>query len=139
MIPSSRAWFAASLCVAALLANAPATHATELNLRLIGSQQIATGTLFQGIEFGGISGLDRLVDGTYVGLSDDRGGERGTPRFYKLSLDHDGAGSNGVTINSQRFMQRPDGSAFPYSLRTVDPAGIRVLPSGNLAFSSEGN
>jgi hypothetical protein len=139
IIRSSPAWLAASFCVVALLTNAPATHATELNLRLIGSQQIATGTLFQGIEFGGISGLDLLVDGTYVGLSDDRGGERGTPRFYNLSLSYDGAGFSGVTINSQTFMQRPDGSAFPSSMRTVDPEGIRLLPNGNLAWSSEGN
>jgi len=113
--------------------------AADFSLRVIGEQRIATGTLFEGVEFGGISGLDRAADGRYWAISDDRGGERGTPRFYNLSLDYDAAGFNGVTVNSQTFMQRPDGSTFPSNARTVDPEGIRVAPNGNLYWSSEGN
>ena len=36
-------------------------------------------------------------------------------------------------------MQRPDGTPFPASSRTVDPEGIRVAPNGNLYWASEGN
>jgi hypothetical protein len=126
--------------LAALLATlAGHAMAADFSLRVIGEQRIATGTLFEGVEFGGISGLDRAADGAYWALSDDRGGERGTPRFYNLSLDYDAAGFNGVTINSQTYMQRPDGSTFPSNARTVDPEGIRVAPNGNLYWSSEGN
>jgi hypothetical protein len=121
------------------LTHGTVAQAADFNLRLIGSQQIATGTLFQGVEFGGISGIDRLPDGSYVALSDDRGGERGTPRFYNLSLNYSASAFTGVTINSQTFMQRPGGSNFPSASRTVDPEGIRVLANGNLAWSSEGN
>ena len=32
---------------------------------------------------------------------DERGGERGTPRFYNISLNYDATGFSGVTINSQ--------------------------------------
>lgn len=116
-----------------------AAQAADFSLRVIGATSLPTGTLFQGVEFGGISGLDRAADGSYWAIADDRGGERGTPRFYNLSLDYDATGFNGVTLNSQTYMQRPDGTTFPSNARTVDPEGIRVAPNGNLYWSSEGN
>jgi hypothetical protein len=116
-----------------------AAQAADFSLRVIGATSLPTGTLFQGVEFGGISGLDRAADGSYWAIADDRGGERGTPRFYNLSLDYDATGFNGVSINSQTYMQRPDGTTFPSNARTVDPEGIRVAPNGNLYWSSEGN
>lgn len=115
------------------------SQAADVQLRLIGSTALPTGTMFQGVEFGGISGLDRAADGSYYAISDDRGGERGTPRFYKLNLDYDATGFKAVSIDSQTTMKRPDGSAFPSNARTVDPEGIRVAPNGNLYWSSEGN
>lgn len=128
------------LVLAALLgALCGGAQAADFSLRLIGSHSIATGTQFEGIEFGGISGIDRATDGNYWAISDDRGGERGTPRFYNLSLDYDSDSFNRVTINSQAFMRRPDGTAFPSDSRTVDPEGIRLAPNGNLYWSSEGN
>lgn len=116
-----------------------AAQAADFSLRVIGATSLPTGTQFQGVEFGGISGIDRAADGSYWAIADDRGGERGTPRFYNLSLDYDAAGFNGVTINSQTYMQRPDGTTFPSNARTVDPEGLRVAPNGNLYWSSEGN
>lgn len=127
------------LLATAVALSVGAAQAADFSLRVIGATSLPTGTLFQGVEFGGISGLDRAADGTYWAIADDRGGERGTPRFYNLSLDYDAAGFNGVTLNSQTYMQRPDGTTFPSNARTVDPEGIRVAPNGNLYWSSEGN
>ena len=127
------------LLATAVALSVGAAQAADFSLRVIGATSLPTGTLFQGVEFGGISGLDRAADGTYRAIADDRGGERGTPRFYNLSLDYDAAGFNGVAINSQTYMQRPDGTTFPSNARTVDPEGIRVAPNGNLYWSSEGN
>lgn len=109
------------------------------SLKLIGAASIPTGTLFEGVEFGGISGLDRATDGSYWAISDDRGGERGTPRFYNLSIDYSDMGPVSVKINRQTYMQREDGSSFPANARTVDPEAIRQAPNGNLYWSSEGN
>jgi len=109
------------------------------SLKLVGSTSIATGTMFEGVEFGGISGIDRAADGTYWAISDDRGGERGTPRFYNLSVDHDAAGAVSVLVRKQVYMQREDGTTFPATSRTVDPESIRVAPNGDLYWSSEGN
>ncbi|WP_018230098.1 esterase-like activity of phytase family protein [Methyloversatilis universalis] len=124
---------------AVIAAFATGAQAADFSLRVIGATSLPTGTLYQGVEFGGISGIDRAADGSYWAISDDRGGERGTPRFYNLSLDYDASGFHGVRINSQTFMQRPDGSTFPANARTVDPEGLRVAPNGNLYWSSEGN
>lgn len=109
------------------------------SLRLIGTQSIPTKTQFQGVEFGGISGLDRAPDGTYWAISDERGGERGTPRFYSLSIDIDATSFKGVTINKMVYMKGPDGNTLSSTTRTVDPEGIRNAPNGNLYISSEGN
>ncbi|MEG0002033.1 MAG: esterase-like activity of phytase family protein [Comamonas sp.] len=108
-------------------------------LRLLGSASLPTGTLYDGVEFGGISGLDLAADGSYWAISDDRGGERGTPRFYNLSLDYESGKPVEVKINRQLHMLRPDGAKFPASARTVDPESIRRAPNGNLYWSSEGN
>ena len=128
-----------TLMAAAIALLAGGAQAADISLRVIGATSLPTGTLFQGVEFGGISGIDRAADGSYWAISDDRGGERGTPRFYNLSLDYDATAFNGVTINSQTYMQRPDGTTFPSNARTVDPEGLRVAPNGNLYWSSEGN
>lgn len=108
-------------------------------LRLLGSTSLPTGTLFEGVEFGGISGLDLAADGSYWAIADDRGGERGTPRFYNLGIDYDVSGNVSVKINRQIFMLREDGMPFPADARTVDPEALRVAPNGNLYWSSEGN
>lgn len=129
----------AAVALALTLPGATLVQAAELSLRFIGSHAIPTGTRFEGLEFGGISGIDRLPDGRYVALSDDRGGERGAPRFYTLSLHLSASAFTGVTIHSQTFLRRPDGSPFPSDRRTVDPEAIRVLPHGHLAWTSEGN
>ncbi|MEI7969634.1 MAG: esterase-like activity of phytase family protein [Betaproteobacteria bacterium] len=117
--------------------------AADFSLRFIGQQILPTGQMVQGVEFGGLSGIDydAATPGgpSFWAISDDGGGERGTPRFYNLSLDYDLSGFHGVTVNSQIFMRRPDGSTFPSSQRTVDPEGIRRAPGGNLFWSSEGS
>jgi hypothetical protein len=108
-------------------------------LRLLGSASLPTGTLYEGVEFGGISGLEQAADGSYWAISDDRGGERGTPRFYNLSLDYESGKPVEVGIKRQSHMLRPDGAKFLASARTVDPESIRRAPNGNLYWSSEGN
>ncbi|MES2888230.1 MAG: esterase-like activity of phytase family protein [Pseudomonadota bacterium] len=108
------------------------------SLRLIGSTSLATGVLFEGVEFGGISGLDRAADGSYWALSDDRGGERGAPRFYNLRITHGPAGPLEVQVTRQVRLLRPDATPFPADARTVDPEAIRTAANGHLYWASEG-
>ncbi|WP_291014250.1 esterase-like activity of phytase family protein [Hydrogenophaga sp.] len=108
-------------------------------LRWIGSITLPTGTLFEGVEFGGISGLDRAPDGRYWALSDDRGGERGPPRFYELKIDLDAQALHSVTIERMVVLQDPDGQPLPTSAPSVDPEALRVAPNGHLYIASEGH
>lgn len=130
-------WFTAAT-VAAVAWTPPPTRAADFTLRLIGQAEIATGKKFGGIEIGGLSGLTRLRDGRFIALSDDRGDERRPPRFYTLALDYDGSGVRGVNVLSQTLLRQPDGSAFATQRGTVDPEALRVLPNGDLLWSSEG-
>lgn len=125
-----------TLALAALLCASVA--AADVKLRLIGAHAVPSGTFHKGVEFGGISGMDRFDDGSYAAISDDRGGERGAPRFYRLALDYDAQIFHGVRILDQIELQRSDGQRFPADHRTVDPEAIRVAPHGHLYWSSEG-
>jgi hypothetical protein len=127
---------AATLCLvaSAALAQTPAIG----TLRWIGSYEIPTGTLFEGVEFGGISGLDRAPDGTYLAVSDDRGGDRGPPRFYELKIELDAQALRRVSIERMVVLQGPDGQPLPAAVPTVDPEAIRVAPGGHLLIASEG-
>ncbi len=137
ILRSFAAAIALSLAVAGCGGNDPDNSVGAV--RLIGEQTIKTKTLFQSVEFGGISGIDLAPDGTYWAISDDRGGERGTPRFYSLSLDFDLTAFKAVTINSMTYIKGTDGVNLPSTARTIDPEGIRYAPNGNLYISSEGN
>lgn len=118
------------------LAQPVATRAPEperiASLRWIGSFSLPTGTLFEGSEFGGISGLDRAPDGTYWALSDDRE----TPRLYALRIELDQRGLHAVHIEQMVKLLGTDGQ--PLAARTADPEAIRLTASGQLLIASEG-
>jgi hypothetical protein len=109
------------------------------SLRLIGEAKVPAKTLFENVEFGGISGIDRAPDGSYWAISDDRGGERGIPRFYQLALDFDATSFKSVTVQKMVYIRDINNAISPGNARTLDPEGIRVAPNGNLYISSEGN
>lgn len=120
-------------------ASAAVAGAAPIALTLLGATEIATGTRFEGIEFGGISGLEMAADGSFYALSDDRGGAGRPPRFYRLGLHYDLDGFHDVTILSQTLLSDADGAPFPSDAPTVDPEALRLAPNGNLYISSEGN
>src|SRR6476661_1425169 len=55
----------------------------SISLAYVGSYTIASGTAFDGIDYGGISGLDfDAASNRYLALSDDRS-EKAPARFYE--------------------------------------------------------
>lgn len=119
------------------LAIAATASAAPIALRFIGQQAIPNGTNFNGIPFGGLSGIDYSGSGfTFTAISDDRS-DLGAARFYNLSLNYNQTSFQSVTINSQTSVLRPDGTTFPS--RTLDPEAIRRNGSGGFYWSSEGN
>ena len=110
----------ALLLVCALAACGGSDGAERIGgLRLIGDYSIKTKTMFEGVEFGGISGIDRAPDGTYWAISDERGGERGTPRFYALSIDFDATRIKSVGISKMVYLRGPDGKPLSSTTRTL--------------------
>lgn len=111
---------------------APASERT-ISLRWIGSFNLPTGTVFEGTEFGGISGLDRAPDGTYWALSDDRE----APRMYALRIDLDQHGLHAVQIDQVVKLLSADGQPLP--ARTADPEAMRLTAGGQMLIASEGH
>jgi hypothetical protein len=126
--------------VTAISTRSPTSTTSTIGaLRWIGSFTLPTSTLFDGVAFGGISGLDRAPDGRYWAISDDRGGRHGPPRFYALRLDVNLQGFHGVSIERMVALQGPDGQPLPTNAPSVDPEALRVAPNGNLYIASEGH
>ncbi len=89
-----------------------------------------------GVEFGGISGLDfDAATGHYIAISDDRS-EKAPARFYDLDIDVSAAGLKGVTVAKHVTLQDKNGQ--PFAIRTVDPESIRFGKDG-IYWGSEGD
>jgi hypothetical protein len=113
--------------------SAPGATERIASLRWIGSFTLPTGTQFEGLAFGGISGLDRASDGSYWAISDNRD----TPRMYKLRIDLDQHGLHGVRIERMVTLRGADGQPLP--ARSADPEAIRLTAGGELLIASEGH
>ncbi|HSI58517.1 MAG TPA: esterase-like activity of phytase family protein, partial [Ideonella sp.] len=94
-------------------------------------QIVPTGTLFEGTQIGGLSGLDYDArSGLYSAISDDRS-QNNPARFYELGLDlsrfvrSNTPGADAVSFSRVTTLRTPAGEAFaPF---TVDPESIRLL------------
>lgn len=117
----------------------PPQPTTIQSLKLIGDYNIPTKTMYNGIEFGGISGIDRDPQGRYWAISDDRGGERGAPRFYQLSIKLDQQKLQLVNIEKMVYLRDQNNQLLPTDKRSMDPESIRIAANGNVYISSEGN
>ncbi len=116
----------------------PAEPETPPALALIASTTIPRGTRFHGIPVGGLSGLDRLPDGRYLAISDDKGDGR-PPRYYELAITLDPTRHMmDVRIEKQVFLRDAQGVLFPTDHAVVDPEAIRYAAGGHVYWSSEG-
>ncbi len=121
-----------------LLCTAMPGFAQDKAPALIGEFVLPTGLKLNGVEFGGISGLDYdPAKNVYYAISDDRS-EKAPARFYKLKLDIDAAGIHGLdTLESTTLL---DAENKPFTIKDVDAESIRFNPaSQTLYWSSEGD
>lgn len=117
----------------------PTTSNKVQALKLIGDYVIPSKTMYNNIEFGGISGLDQDAQGAYWAISDDRGGERGAPRFYQLSIELDQTKFHRVQIKNMIYLRDQNNQLLPSEQRSMDTESIRVATNGHVYISSEGN
>ncbi|MEI4484544.1 MULTISPECIES: esterase-like activity of phytase family protein [unclassified Phyllobacterium] len=136
-----------------LISSSAVVHATEIgttietpcpygdcsagiSLSYLGEFVIPTGKTANGIEFGGISGLDfDASTGRYIGLSDDRA-ERGPVRFYELDIDISAGSLKEITV--VRHVDLLDKNGEPIGIHTADPEALRIGNDG-IYWSSEGD
>lgn len=91
-----------------------------------------------GVQFGGISGLDYdAANDVFYAISDDRA-QNGPARFYTIKLALDGTEIAGLDIASTHELLNAEGQSF--AAGSVDPESIRfVADTGTILWSSEGN
>ncbi|MFB9951365.1 esterase-like activity of phytase family protein [Rhizobium puerariae] len=105
-------------------------------LAFAGEYVIPTGAQFDGIELGGLSGLEYDPAGNrFIAISDDRS-EKAPARFYELAIDVSAAGITDVKVLKTVTLKDRNGAAF--AAKSVDPESIRLGKDG-LYWSSEGD
>lgn len=124
-----------------LLVAAPALAAPPFSLHYIGQNIVPTGTIAQGTEIGGLSGIDySAATGHYYAISDSHPSQD-SARYYTLTLDLDqfkrnaNPGHDGVAFVDVTLLLSRDGKPFPPN--TVDPESIRFR-AGVGYWASEG-
>jgi hypothetical protein len=119
----------------------PPVAAGAPRLRRLGEAVLPHRMRFKDTVVGGLSALDHdPARGTWVALSDDRS-ELSPARFYTLSLQI-GTDTLAVELQDVHLLRQPDGSTYPGRRAggdVPDPEGLRLLPSGNLLWTSEGD
>lgn len=132
-----RAGMVIGAALSALACTSPAPAAPP-SLDLIASTALPQGSRFQGIAVGGLSGLDRLPNGDYLAISDDKGDGR-PPRYYRLAIRIDAPRHRmQVRIKQQIVLRDAQGIPFPTDRMVIDPEAIRHLGGGHVLWSSEG-
>ncbi|AYG59201.1 esterase-like activity of phytase family protein [Rhizobium jaguaris] len=107
-----------------------------ISLSYLGEYDIPTGFMENGVEVGGLSGIDfDPSTGHYISISDDRS-EKAPARFYDLDIDVSAAGLKGVTVLDHVTLKDKNGE--PFAIRTVDSESIRIGKDG-IYWSSEGD
>ncbi|ARM12480.1 MULTISPECIES: esterase-like activity of phytase family protein [Rhizobium] len=110
--------------------------AAGISLSYLGEFVIATGQMENGVEFGGISGLDfDAATGHYLAISDDRS-DKAPARFYELDVNVDASGLKAVSIVKHVTLKDKNGE--PFAAKTVDPESIRFGKDG-IYWGSEGD
>lgn len=84
---------------------------------------------------GGLSGIEHVEGSHYIAISDDPA-QQGPARAYHLDLTVEAGKVTAATVTDVVELTGPTGEPLPE--RSVDPEAIRVLPNGNLIWTSEG-
>lgn len=112
------------------------SHKESIKLRLIGDKAFSPGTNYEGILFGGLSGIayDKSSN-SLISISDDRS-DRGPARFYHLDLTLSESEFD-VKISKMTVLMAANRKPFPQG--EIDFEGISLTPGRDLVISSEGD
>ncbi len=108
-----------------------------VSLNYIGEYSLPWDTQFDGIPFGGISGLDfDPATGHYWAISDDRS-QKAPARIYELAIDIQPGQIRRVDV--VRTITLKDRNGQPFAAGSVDPESVRHGPNNQFYWTSEGS
>ena len=108
-----------------------------VRLSYIGEFSLPWDTQFNGVPFGGISGLDYDPStGHYWAISDDRS-QKAPARIYELAIDIQQGQLRRVDV--VRTLTLKDSNGQPFAAGTIDPESVRNGPNQQLYWTSEGS
>uniref|UniRef100_B0T4E7 Phytase-like domain-containing protein n=1 Tax=Caulobacter sp. (strain K31) TaxID=366602 RepID=B0T4E7_CAUSK len=113
------------------------------DLKLIGVLETPKDLSFDGVPFGGLSGIDYdPASGDWLMISDDRS-DKAPARFYTARLDYDAGGIRSLKIKGVTSLRREDGSLFASSKgqgERADAEALRLDPrTRQVVWSTEGD
>lgn len=108
-------------------------------VRFAGIAEFPTGTMFEGTEVGGLSGIsyDRAT-GEYYSISDDRS-QINDARFYTLDIDLADGRLDAGDVSFKDVTTLLDASGQPFAPAAIDSEGIAVAGNDTVFISSEGD
>jgi myo-inositol-hexaphosphate 3-phosphohydrolase len=124
------------------LLSATTVHAAERvrisQLEFLGEATIATGTLFEDTEIGGLSSITYDAQNNRYWVISDDPSSTNNARIYEVTIDL----SNGTLaegdVTFQSVVTLLNNQGEPFSEGTIDPEGLALATNGNLFMSSEG-
>jgi hypothetical protein len=122
-----------------ILATSPTPQTTVVNVDFLGQVTFPTGSVVEGTQLGGLSGITYDPSkGVYYSISDDRS-QLNPARFYTLDINlSDGELNTGdVTFENVTTLLNANGQ--PFAPTSLDPEGIRLTDDGTVFISSEGD
>lgn len=130
------------LSFAASFANDDGGAQTVVDVEFLGEVIVATGTVFDGTEIGGLSSITYDAGrGVYYTLSDDQGNRpTGDPvRYYTVAIDLADGTLDAGDVEFVGVTQLFESQKMPFPPGGLDPEGFTLGREGFLFMSSEGN
>lgn len=122
-----------------ILATSTTTQTTVVNVDFLGQATFPTGSVIEGTQLGGLSGITYDPSkGVYYSISDDRS-QLNPARFYTLDIDLSDGELNTGDVIFENVTTLLNASGQPFAPTSLDPEGIRLTEDGTVFISSEGD
>jgi hypothetical protein len=106
-------------------------------LEYLGMVTFETGTLFQGTEVGGLSGITYDASrGVYYAVSDDRS-QINDARYYTVAIDLSDGSLDDGDVEFLSYTTLLNEYGLPFATNMIDAEGIALRASGQIFISSE--
>lgn len=122
-----------------ILATSPTPQTTVVNVDFLGQATFPTGSVIEGTQLGGLSGITYDPSkGVYYSISDDRS-QLNPARFYTLDIDLSQGNLSNQSVKFTDVTTLLNANGQPFAPTSLDPEAIRLTDDGTIFISSEGD